>query len=150
MSVAPRPTGLNRASGDPFLEDFFRRIPRDVAANFTDDQLLAIRMAFGGRERGAHAVDIRLSLPLPFKRMYMVLLLGSERRTPTRRRQDRARQPLATAGNFIAGTIVIGVLVVALLGTLYLMKSALGIDLLPDATLGLWSEWRLQWREMVR
>lgn len=148
--VERRPTGLNRASGDPFLEDFFRRIPRDVAANFTDDQLLAIRMAFGGRERGVHAVDIRLSLPLPFKRMYLVLLVGSERRTMARRRQDRDRRPLATAGNFIAGAIVLFVLLVAVLGALYLAKSALGIDLLPDASLGLWSDWRTQWREIFR
>ena len=131
-------TGVQRAAGDPFLEDFFQKIPRDVAIGFSDEQLLAIRMAFGARQRGAHIVDVRLSLPLPFKRLYMVLLVGSERRTVARRRQDRSNTPLATAGNVLFGTIFFGVLLVAVVGLLYVIKSAIGIDLFPDMSLGLW------------
>jgi hypothetical protein len=131
-------TGLQRAAGDPFLEDFFSRIPRDVAAGFSDEQLLAIRRAFGARMRGAHVVDVRLSLPLPFKRLYIVLLLGSERRTIARRHDDRRDSPLATAGNFVFAVLFFGLLLTALLGILYVVKSALGIDLVPGMSLGLW------------
>ena len=68
----------------------------------------------------------------------MVLLVGSERRTVARRRQDRSNTPLATAGNVLFGTIFFGVLLVAVVGLLYVIKSAIGIDLFPDMSLGLW------------
>ncbi len=32
---------------DPFLRHFFDRIPADIAATFTDDQLDAVKLAFG-------------------------------------------------------------------------------------------------------
>ena len=131
-------TGVQRAAGDPFLEDFFQKIPREVAASFSDDQLLAIRMAFGARQRGAHIVDVRMSLPLPFKRLYMVLLLGSERRTVARRQLDRSKTPLATASNILFGAIFFGILLIAVIGLLYVIKSVIGIDLFPDMSLGLW------------
>jgi len=143
-------TGLRRAAGDPFLEDFFQKIPREVAAGFTDDQLMAIRMAFGARQRGAHIVDLRMSMPLPFKRLYMVLLLGSERRTVTRRQQDRGASPLVTAGNILFGALFFGILLVALVGLLYVLKSVIGIDLFPDMSLGLWDGLAEQLRFLFR
>ena len=85
-----KPTGLQRAAGDPFLEEFFSRIPREVAVSFSDDQLLAIKLAFAARYRGAHAIDLRISIPTPFQRIYVVLLAGLERRNAFRRRKDRA------------------------------------------------------------
>lgn len=136
--MAIKPTGLQRAAGDPFLEDFFSRIPRDIAAGFTDDQLLAVRMAFGSRHRGIHAVDLRISIPAPFRRIYVVLLAGTERRTASRRRSDRRRSPVATLGNVLFGIIFFGFLFASLLGVMYVLKSALGIDLFPDASMGLW------------
>jgi hypothetical protein len=133
-----KPTGLQRAAGDPFLEEFFSRIPREVAVSFTDDQLLAIKLAFAARHRGAHAIDLRVSIPTPFQRVYIVLLAGLERRNAFRRRKDRAASPLVTLGNIIFGALFFGGLFLALMGVLYVLKSALGIDLMPGFSLGLW------------
>ncbi len=143
-------TGLQRAAGDPFLEDFFSRIPRDTAISFTDDQLLAIRLVFAARHRGAHAIDLRVSLPTPVQRIYFVFLAGLERRDPARRRRDRTVNPLVTAGNIVFGTVFFGLLFSALLGVLYVLKSALGIDLMPDMSIGLWDGLMDQLRWMTR
>ncbi|MEP4377863.1 MAG: hypothetical protein ABJ215_06385 [Alphaproteobacteria bacterium] len=105
------------ANKDPFLEDFFRDMSPALARSFTDEQLRVIKMQFGARERGAHSVDLRFSIPL--LRRYVVLLIGRERRTLRRRRKDRKNYPLATVGNLavaivllvlIAGPVAMGVL----------------------------------------
>lgn len=87
----------HHGSHDPFLTEFFSRIPAATARSFTDEQIDAIRMAFGARERGMHAVDIRFTLPVV--RRYVVFLLGAERRRG-RRRAGRLRNLIGNAGAF--------------------------------------------------
>jgi hypothetical protein len=96
------------ANKDPFLEDFFRDMSPALARSFTDEQLRQIKMQFGARERGAHSVDLRFSIPL--LRRYVVLLIGRERRTLRHRKKDRKNYPLATVGN-LAVAIVLLVLI---------------------------------------
>lgn len=139
---------LQRAAGDPFLQDFFSRIPRPLAASFTAEQLMAVRMAFGARHRGSHAVDLRLSLPLPRNRWYLVLLAGTERRSPSRRQLDRQRYPLRRLGNFVVAVLFAGMLAAAGIGLLYMLKSALGINLFDDLSLGLWPDTQQQLRHL--
>lgn len=131
---------IERARHDPFLSAFFARIPREVAASFDDRQLLAIKQAFAERHRGSHFVDLRVSLPLLLGRLYCVLIVGPERRARPRRRRERQAHPLATAANL---TVLAGfgaLLLAALAGLLYLLKSALGIDLVPGFSLGIWQD----------
>jgi hypothetical protein len=52
--------------------------------------------------RGSHPVNIRITLPSPWGRVFVLLLAGPERRSPDRRRAERARHPLATLGNILA------------------------------------------------
>lgn len=69
------------ASRDPFLDHYFKRIDPQVAASFTPEQCEAIKTMFGARGVAKHAVEIRRSLPVGRGRLYLVLLLGRERRT---------------------------------------------------------------------
>ncbi len=78
---------------------FLERIPQEIRETFTDRQIAAVEQAF---ERGRHGVDIRVSLPLPGGRRYLVLLMGKEHRSRERRRFERLRQPVLTAMNVIA------------------------------------------------
>lgn len=119
------------AGGDPFLEEFFARIPERTANSFDEAQLLAIKQVFGARSRGHHAVDLRFSLPL--LRLYTVLLVGRERRTAMRRRADRRLHPFATAGNLFALLLFIAILAVPLLLTAYAVKSGVGVDVLEES-----------------
>lgn len=118
------------AGGDPFLEDFFRDMSPTLARSFTDEQLRVIKMNFAARERGSHTVDLRFSVPL--LRRYVVLLIGRERRTARRRRQDRKFHPVATLGNAIAICALLIVLSVPVFVVGYGFKTYLGINLLES------------------
>src|SRR5512133_1032128 len=101
--------------GDPFFAAFFRRIPEEVAPTFTAAQLDAVKRAFGARYRGAHAIDLRLSLPLWQRSVYLVLLAGSEQRTFDRRSLEQLFRQLWTFAN--AAVLVVFLLMFT--GTLF-------------------------------
>ena len=119
-------------TNDPFLRRFFARIPDDTAASFSDAQLDAIKLCFGARGWGRHRIDIRLSVPLIRRRWYLVLLAGTERRSPDRRTADRLLHPFATAANALALIAFAVVLLVPAVLAFYGLKSALGFDLVAD------------------
>ncbi len=75
------------------------RLPRRVRRSLDHEQLLALRQAAEEMAWGEHPIDIRLSLPLPRARHYLVLIGGRERREQRRlgRRRD---QPMVRTGNF--------------------------------------------------
>ncbi len=73
------------ASDRAFLDHYFRRLDPEVAAGFTEEQRDAIATMFGARGIARHAVEVRRSVPFPGGwRLYLVFLLGRERRTMSR------------------------------------------------------------------
>lgn len=48
-----------------------------------------------------HAINLRLTIPMPFGPFYLVILGGRERRSNTRRVRERVRHRLWTIGNFL-------------------------------------------------
>ena len=73
------------ASDRAFLDHYFRRLDPEVAASFTAQQRDAIATMFGARGIARHAVEVRRSIPFPGGwRLYLVFLLGRERRTISR------------------------------------------------------------------
>jgi hypothetical protein len=72
-----------RVARDPFIRQFFERIPGETRGTFTSRQLAALKMVFGESTRAGHMVDIRLEVPLTprnKKRLYMVALFGQDHR----------------------------------------------------------------------
>ena len=128
----PPATRRDPAGGDPFLEEFFQRIPERTARSFSDDQLLAIKMAFSARTWGAHSVDLRLSLPFLLRRYYIVLLMGPERRSAVRRALDRKRTPLATLGNAMGIGVFLAVAAVPVMIIAYTLKTSFNVNLFAD------------------
>jgi hypothetical protein len=61
------------------------RMPMNVGFTFTQDQLQALRTAFGHRFQKRHAVDLRGRIRLPRTRYYVVFQCGRDRRTDLRR-----------------------------------------------------------------
>lgn len=98
---------------DELLEAFFRRVPPEMAQTFTAEQLEAVRRAFAPAR---HAVDLRTSIPLVGLRFYLVLLVGRERRSRERRREERLRRPLWTPANAAVLGSFSALLVLSLLG----------------------------------
>ena len=69
---------------DPAFDTFVSRIPPAVAATLTDTQLEGLQQAYFNRHSQNHAVNLKVSLPLPGQRFYLVLLAGPERRAAQR------------------------------------------------------------------
>ena len=63
-----------------------------------------------------HAVNIRVTIPLPFARCYLAIVGGKERRNPKRRAEERRKNPLGTGWN-VAFLTILGVITGAALYT---------------------------------
>jgi hypothetical protein len=62
---------------NPDMARFLERLPPSLAARFDSEQLAAVELHFGMRNRVAHAIDWRVRLPL--LRGYVVVLAGRDR-----------------------------------------------------------------------
>ena len=108
VSAAPRPV----PSSDPFMEQFFSRLPERLHTDFTGRQLAALKSVFGDATRSGHGFDIRLSLPTPLigRGIYMVLLGGRDRRDGQAAHRSAARRKwrrLAMFGKLIVGALFV-------------------------------------------
>ncbi|WP_057832325.1 hypothetical protein [Colwellia sp. TT2012] len=124
-----------KISDQPAIIKLLSRMPEEVANSFTDEQLSHLLTAIGSRGWGKHKVDFRGTFKLPFYqwRFYYVLLAGKNYRELSR--EERRMSLFITAicsSLFIIFSATLGLLV------LYLIKSALGIDLFPGFSLGIW------------
>lgn len=109
------------------------RMPQDVADSLSEEQLSHIRNAIGAREWGRHSVDLRGTIKLFRWRYYYVVLAGRNRRTLSDKELRTATLLNATLlVTFITISVLLGIIV------LYLIKSAIGINLIEGWSLGLW------------
>ena len=118
------------------IKNLLSRMPDDVANSFTDTQLLHLKLALGSRQWGKHKVDFRGTFPLPFmqSRLYYVFLMGRNHRELSRQEKFMSALSVALFLTVITSvSILFGILV------LYLIKSALGIDIFKDFSFGVWT-----------
>jgi len=118
---------------DPFVVGLKQRLPAELQESFTPQQLDALRNAFATRSWARHKLDWRGTFSLWSNQYYFVLVGGRNKRS-----LSRAQRSLSLAAK--AGAITAFLFFSALVGlvALYLVKSALGINLLPNYSLGLW------------
>jgi hypothetical protein len=122
---------------DPFIEKFFGQIAPQIAQSFTPVQLAAIKVAFGSRSwSGRHWIDLRLSIPFLWRRYYLVLLAGPERRSGKRRSLERPTHPLATLGNAIVTVLFALLLGFPLLLALFALFASLDTGFGPGVGAG--------------
>lgn len=136
---------------DPFQRLFFSRIPAKVAQSFSPEQLEAVKLAFGARSPGAHALDLRFSVPFGERSWYVVLLAGQMRRlSPHRtinlsphRTIKRLFRPSRSTVSAVSAIAIVIVATLALLSVLYACAQAgggyqrvPGLDVLPDPIIG--------------
>ncbi|QDL53011.1 3-phosphoshikimate 1-carboxyvinyltransferase [Rhodoferax aquaticus] len=118
---------------DPVITKLLDKVPADMRGSFSDAQLLALKVALGGRAWGAHAVDARWTLKWWRWQYYFVFLAGRNKRVLSLRERKLQRLSMAIVlAVFLLVSTAVGLLV------LYLVKSALGIDLIPGFSLGVW------------
>ncbi len=99
--------------------DALADLPESLRASLSEEQRRGLDEALNSRPWRRHAVNLRVSIPVPGGPFYVTLVADRERRDPGRRAQERTRHPWRTAGNLV---FVLGVLVLvyglAILGTL--------------------------------
>ena len=118
----------------PPLRRLLNSMPEKTAQSFSQEQLVALNQALGGRRWGRHTIDIRKTVKIWRSSYYVVVLAGRNARQLSHLEQRISRLSLAVF-------TVIMLLVAAGLGLvmLYLLKSALGINLFEGFSLGLWN-----------
>lgn len=125
---------MSKLLRDPAIRSLLNRMPNNVQNTFTDEQLTHLKVAIGARQWGDHAVDFRGVAKVLKYRYYFVVLMGRNRR------ELSSNEKKISA---IIQTCLISLftffIVMFLLLTIYLVKSALGIDLFEDYSLGVWS-----------
>jgi hypothetical protein len=114
-----RPKGVAMPDGTivapSAAEQFFNRMPVEIADGLTAEQKSAIAAAFIGGARPP--VNLRLSIPLLGWRFFFAVMAGHDRRGAERRAVERARHPVHTAGNFlfvIAGSMAFYLIALAI------------------------------------
>ncbi|MDC8830783.1 3-phosphoshikimate 1-carboxyvinyltransferase [Alteromonas gilva] len=125
------------------IKHLLSRMPASVANSFTDRQLMHLKVALGARQWGKHKVDFRGTFPVPFmrSRIYYVFLMGRNFRELSRREQVVSAFSLAVFMTlFITFSVLMGILV------LYLIKSALGINIFKDFSFGIWDWFKALWQ----
>jgi len=136
--ITPHPT----IHDDPAIRELLSRMPNAVADSFNEEQLSHLLTAIGARSWGKHRVDVRGTFKIPFYRwrFYYVLLLGKNHRGLTRKEKQLS---------LLTSTLVLSLfLILCSLGGLlliYLVKSALGIDVFPGFSLGIWTWFKGLW-----
>jgi len=118
---------------DPFVRLLLAKMPAELRSTFSDTQLLGLKQALDSKNGGSHALDLRRTFGFWRWNFYFVLLFGKEQRELSRRAQKLERTAiLAATFLFITISTLFGLLF------LYLVKSAMGIDLFPNFSLGIW------------
>ncbi|WP_414543634.1 hypothetical protein [Nostoc sp. CCY0012] len=94
---------------DPNFERLFAQINPQIASTFTDKQIEALKRSFTYKKSSNSFLDIRLSIPVPRLRFYIVFLAGVERRSQKRLRSEKGLYPFWTLSNslFIIGFAII-------------------------------------------
>ncbi len=91
------------------LERFMQTAPADVVNTFSEEQLEAIQHFLNSQYWKRHPVDIRLSIPFVFTRLYLVFIAGADQRSSSRLKEERRQTPLWTATNILVSLFIVSV-----------------------------------------
>lgn len=129
-------TENNAIRNDPEIKKLLSRLPNKTALSLTDIQLCHLKKALYKSEYQKHKIDFRGTFPIPFNKtkIYFVLLMGRDLRAVTR--QEKTIAVITTL--FLSFMFLVITILIALIA-LYLIKSALGINLFEGFSTGLWN-----------
>ncbi|CAA0110148.1 Uncharacterised protein [Zhongshania aliphaticivorans] len=118
---------------DAYTKHVMANIDSDIFSTLNLTQIRAIETAIG---RNApfrqHAIDLRGSIRLFFARFYFVILFGRDHRHTVQTTENNRRKE-AKSISFVILLFVLGCLLIpAILFSIYVLKSFLGIDLFPE------------------
>ena len=125
---------MSKLKVDPAIRSLLNRMPSDVQASFTEEQLVHLKVAIGARQWGKHTVDCRSVIKFFKYRYYFVLLAGRNRRELSKKEQKIAAISQAITISMFSFFVITILLLIS-----YLVKSALGIDIFSNYSFGVWA-----------
>ncbi len=128
---------MAKITSDPAVRSLLNRMPEVVQESFTEEQLVHLKVAIGARQWGRHSIDSRGVVKFFKYRYYFVFLAGRNRRELN---ENEKKVAWIFQVVFISILTLIFIIVMALI--LYLIKSALGINLFDDFSLGIWHSFK--------
>ena len=124
---------------DAFTQHIMGNIDQDVFKTLNIVQLEALRQAISAAAPfKKHPIDLRFTLPMYFSRLYVVFLVGRDKRGHVRKAEQRRREQAKGVSLVMTVWITLLVALPIIFMILYFAKSAMGIDLFPDKHLGDW------------
>lgn len=118
---------------------FYQSLDEETAATLTAEQKQAVEKAVLEISLSSrHRIDVRRSFPFLTRRYYFVFLFGRDLR-----RYPRHESALWRVTITLLLALAILICLSSVFIALYLIKSALGIDIFPNFHLGLW-DWLMQ------
>lgn len=118
---------------DPNIISLLARMPADeIKDSFTDEQLETLKIAVGAKDWKTHPIDLRFTLPFWGKRFYIVFIAGKSLRSSRLQKAILRKAEILFISLFILGAFLLSALI------LYLIKSALGINLISGYSFGVW------------
>ncbi len=134
----PADKSVNSGSNEQLKRDaelnlFLRRMPETVRDSFSNEQLNGIKSALSRQRQGNHRVDIHHTISFFRYHYYYVFIAGRDQRELTRREEHISLlMKTAFTAIFLSFCALLGILV------LYLIKSAMGINIFPNYSFGIW------------
>lgn len=124
------------------IKDLLSKMPKSVAESFNEEQLTHLFTIVSSRSWADHSVDLRGTFKIPFYswRFYYVFLVGKNYRDLSR---QEAGMSLFSKAIFLTILLIFCTLLGLLI--LYLVKSALGINILPNYSFGIWGWFKDLW-----
>ncbi len=125
---------MSSIRNDHAVRSLLNRIPKNIQDTFTEEQLAHLKVAIGARQWGKHTVDCRGVIKFFKYRYYFVVLAGRNRRELSEKEKK-----IAAVSQAITVSLLSFIVISILLLVVYLVKSALGIDIFSDYSFGMWS-----------
>ena len=82
-------------------EIIFQSLPQLIRESLTEEQTEALRAVLVEKPWRDHALDVRISVPMPYKPFYLTLIGDPEKRSPERRMLERLKHPFLKRGNIL-------------------------------------------------
>lgn len=126
---------MQKSTAELVVERFYAALDPEVQDTLTPEQKTGIEQALiSANLASRHPVDIRRSFPFLNRRYFVVFLLGKDLR-------KQARETGTLGRVFSTLSITVGILfcILSMLLALYMIKSALGIDVFEHFHVGIWT-----------
>lgn len=126
---------MTKSTSDLVVERFYSALDPETEASLTPEQKRGIEQALVRSSLASrHRIDFRHSFPFLHRRYFVVFLCGRDLR-----KIPRESTLLGRIFSTLAITIAVLFAILAVLLALYMLKSALGIDMFKNFHVGIWT-----------